>query len=198
MVSLDSLTPDDPTNILNASPEAIDRNLRARYPNPVDYANVLDSVACVEDKRAVLLQCLLAEERFQYWRQFNGSGIDELKALVMDILHCRIRIKNSLLTELIKSLLNRNLRTEVKKRRVEGIQGVLRDVYKTGKGVPSNISLNVNWKDSKVEVTTINGNKLDKLTKPVIDRILNLLYVNDREKEEIISVNDNGRQSNIT
>jgi hypothetical protein len=133
MVSIDTYTKDDVTNILNASLEAIDRNLRARYPNPVDYANVLDSDACVEDKRAVLLQCLLAEERFQYWRQFNGSGIDELKALVMDILHCRIRIKNSLLTELIKSLLSRNLTTEVKKRRVEGIQGVLRDVYNNNK-----------------------------------------------------------------
>jgi hypothetical protein len=95
-------------------------------------------------------------------------------------------------------LLSRNLRTEVKKRRVEGIQGVLREVYKTGKGVTSNISLNVNWKDSKVEVTTINGNKLDKLKKPVIDSILNILYADDIEKREIISFNDQGRQSHIT
>jgi hypothetical protein len=81
---------------------------------------------------------------------------------------------------------------------MDEVQQVLRDVFKTGKGVSSNITLDVNWKDSKVEVTTINGNKLDKLTKTVINRFLNVLYVNDDEKKEVIQVNDNGRQSHIT
>ena len=62
----------------------------------------------------------------------------------------------------------------------------------------SNISLNVNWKDSKVEVTTINGNKLDKLTQPVIKRIVDALYVNAHEQEDIISVNNHGTQSHVT
>ena len=162
-VTLDSFLENDIKNILNASSEAIEMQLHVRYPSPANYANVLDDDASIDDKRAVLLLCLLAAERFQYWKQFNGAGIDEIKALVMDILHCRIRIKNSLLTELIKSLLARELTTEEKKRRVAAVQDILRDVYKTGEGVTSNISLNVNWKESKVEVTTINGNKLDKL-----------------------------------
>ena len=79
-VTLDSFLENDIKNILNASSEAIGMQLHVRYPSPANYSNVLDDDASIDDKRAVLLLCLLAEERSQYWKQFNGAGIDEIKA----------------------------------------------------------------------------------------------------------------------
>ena len=196
-VMLGTFYADNELNIVNATEQLIEMNLRLRYHDETDYDDVIGANASIEIKREKLLHCLLMEEKLDYIDKFDGTGIDDVKALVMDILHCKVRVKNSLLTQLCHSLMARpELINAEKLRRLTLVNAILQNVYKSAIGCPSNIKIELN-KNNKVEVTTINGDKLDKLTERVMDDILNVMYVDDNEKNTPLVTID-GVKSNVT
>ena len=193
-------TKDDTTHILNATEAKIDLNLALRFPDP--FNEVMDDKLghnpTIEDKRALLLECLLLEEHVQYCNKFDGSGVDDIRVLIMDILHCKVRVKNSLLSLLCQTLLSRpNLSQAEKKNRMDKLNAELRKLYVSQLGSPSNINIDVNWATSKVTVTTINGDKLDKLNDEAVQSLLNALYPTEGDKTQVLELFD-GKKSKIT
>jgi hypothetical protein len=175
----------EPLNIVNASEHVIDVNLRLRYPNADALQAALGNDDTLGKKREVLYHCLLIEEKLAYCAQFDGFGIYDVKALVMDVLHCRIRMMNTLLTLLVQSVCNNaNLSYVQKKTRIDSINAILFDIYSSKIGTPTNIKITANSSYSSIDLTTINADKLNKIDMDVIDRFLNAVYVTDDEKKD--------------
>jgi hypothetical protein len=204
-ISLDSHTCNDQLNIVNAREEAIDINLNVRFGEEWQHTDEWQQLQTelsvsstpVEVKRKALKVCLLLEEHLSYTEQLDGkNGIDDVRAIIMDILHCKVRVKNKLLALLVQSVYNRiDLSSTEKDKRLKAVNFVIGRIYASKIGTESNIKVNVD--KGKVVVTTINGDKLDKLNEQAIDDILDVIYVTEEEKDMNVWICD-GQESKVT
>jgi hypothetical protein len=187
----------NPLNIVNASEDKIMLNLRLRYVDPDDLESELGPNPSVDTKRELLKQALLLEEHHDYIDKFDGTGIEDVHIMIPDILHMWIRIFNKLLFLLIQTMIGRpGLRKVDKQARLNEVNEVLADVFMTVVGAETNIKITVDWNKSQADITTISGNKLDKLDINVIDRILNVLYKDQSERDAVLTTFD-GKVSSV-
>ena len=197
-VVLGTHTKTDPLNLVNATENMIDVMLGLRYSVPEELEAALCDDFSVERKRDLLHQCLLIEEKLTYCGSFNGLGIYDVKVLVMDIMHCRIRMGNTFFHLLLQSICNRTDLTGAEKlRRLNAINAILAEVFRSDIGTPTNIKMSWNDNVSSVELPNMNGNKLKELNLTVVDQILNVIYADADEKNNVL-VLFNGQESNIS
>ena len=152
-VVLDTHTGNDLLNIANASEAAIDINLNVRFSEEWQQTDVWQqlqqeiskSSAPIEVKRKALEVCLLLEEHFQYVENLDSKdGIDDVRSIIMDILHCKVRVKNKLLALMVQSIFDRtDLNTVQKDERVKAVNAVLGRIYASKIGTESNIKVSV-------------------------------------------------------
>ena len=204
-VVIDSHTENDTLNIANASEASIDININMRFSEEWQHTNewqklqkeVMESSAPIEVKRKALQVSLLLEEHLQYVEHLDTrSGIEDVRTIIMDILHCKVRVKNKLLSLLVQSIYDRiDLTPTQKDIRVKDVNAVLGRIYASRIGTESNIKVTAD--KGKVLITTINGDKLDKLTEQAVNDILDIIYVTDEEKERTVWICA-GQESKVT